>query len=364
MIHKHLIEIMYYCIIFHDKKNEIFMQTKTTLIEKYLLNAIERGEYMTGQPIPTRNQLAQMFHCSRTIVERAIASLSADGWLESGRGCRTIVRKELRRPTSIKRLNVISQHDCHRSISDVFCSFVADQDYFGIPVRWFPPDRAGIMASELCRQGSALIWMLPRYEDLELLYFLKARKVPILLLNRDYDDFDNIRTDQLGSIRESLSWLREVCHGTIAFLGFQASISRPYQQERIHATYLAAIELGLRLSSDFCRNEKFLNFQSDLENVGMSFFQRMNPVKGIFIQNRELVFPLIMCARNYGLIHGKDYKLLTFDYFPELKNTPGVGMLNQTYSVFREISRTWLKSLNNPDRKPFEYLVKCEFHYC
>ena len=36
-------------------------------------------------------------------------------------------------------------------------------------------------------------------------------------------------------------------------------------------------------------------------------------------------------------------------------------MLNQTYSVFREISRTWLKSLNNPDRKPFEYLVKCEF---
>ena len=60
MIHKYLIEIMYYCIIFHDKKNEIFMQTKTTLIEKYLLNAIERGEYMTGQPIPTRNQLAQM----------------------------------------------------------------------------------------------------------------------------------------------------------------------------------------------------------------------------------------------------------------------------------------------------------------
>ena len=41
MIHKYLIEIMYYCIIFHDKKNEIFMQTKTTLIEKYLLNAIE-----------------------------------------------------------------------------------------------------------------------------------------------------------------------------------------------------------------------------------------------------------------------------------------------------------------------------------
>ena len=132
------------------------MQTKTTLIEKYLLNAIERGEYMTGQPIPTRNQIAQMFHCSRTIVERAIASLSADGWLESGRGCRTIVRKELRRPTSIKRLNVISQHDCHRSISDVFCSFVADQDYFGIPVRWFPPDRAGIMASELCRQAADL----------------------------------------------------------------------------------------------------------------------------------------------------------------------------------------------------------------
>ncbi len=339
------------------------MQSKTSQIETYLLNAIERGEYPPGLPIPTRHQMTQMFHCSRTIVERAIAALSAAGHLESGRGRRTVVRKAVHPGSGIKRLHVISQHDCHRSLSDVFCSFVADQDYFGIPVRWIPPEKAGIMASELCRPESALIWMLPRYEDLELLNFLKARKIPILLLNRDYDGFDNIRTDQFGSIRESLSWLREVSDGAIAFLGFQASTRRPYQHERIHATYLAAIELGLRLSSDFCRNEKFLNFQSDMKNIGMSFFQRMNPVRGIFIQNRELVFPLIMCARNYGLIQGKDYKLLTFDYFPELKDIPGVGMMNQTYSVFREMSRMWLKSLAKPDRGPFEYLVKCEFHY-
>ena len=122
------------------------MQSKTSQIETYLLNAIERGEYPPGLPIPTRHQMTQMFHCSRTIVERAIAALSADGHLESGRGRRTVVRKAVHPGSGIKRLHVISQHDCHRSLSDVFCSFVADQDYFGIPVRWIPPEKAGIMA--------------------------------------------------------------------------------------------------------------------------------------------------------------------------------------------------------------------------
>ena len=168
------------------------MQSKTSQIETYLLNAIERGEYPPGLPIPTRHQMTQMFHCSRTIVERAIAALSADGHLESGRGRRTVVRKAVHPGSGIKRLHVISQHDCHRSLSDVFCSFVADQDYFGIPVRWIPPEKAGIMASELCRPESALIWMLPRYEDLELLNFLKARKIPILLHTGDKRfDFSN-----------------------------------------------------------------------------------------------------------------------------------------------------------------------------
>jgi GntR family transcriptional regulator, transcriptional repressor for pyruvate dehydrogenase complex len=55
---------------------------------------IVRGEIRAGQKLPTENQMTEAFGVSRTVIREAIASLAADGLVESRQGAGVFVREQ------------------------------------------------------------------------------------------------------------------------------------------------------------------------------------------------------------------------------------------------------------------------------
>ncbi len=65
-----------------------------------LREAIVRGTFTPGEPLPTIDALAEQFHVSRDTVLNALRALRDEGWLDSRRGRGTFVR--LRRSRAVR----------------------------------------------------------------------------------------------------------------------------------------------------------------------------------------------------------------------------------------------------------------------
>jgi GntR family transcriptional regulator len=72
-----------------------------------LADGIATGRYAAGAPLPTEEQLTQLFSVSRITVRRAMASLHSAGLIERGAGRRTVVRP-LGQPVRLPIAAVIS----------------------------------------------------------------------------------------------------------------------------------------------------------------------------------------------------------------------------------------------------------------
>lgn len=58
-----------------------------------MVEHITNGDWAAGSKIPTENELANMFHASRSSVRQAISRLKALGLIESRRGSGTVIKK-------------------------------------------------------------------------------------------------------------------------------------------------------------------------------------------------------------------------------------------------------------------------------
>ena len=72
-----------------------------------LADGIATGRYGAGDPLPTEEQLTQMFNVSRITVRRAMTSLHEDGLIERGAGRRTVVRPQVDRMLRVPMTSVI-----------------------------------------------------------------------------------------------------------------------------------------------------------------------------------------------------------------------------------------------------------------
>jgi len=66
---------------FKDPSVPLYYQLETILREK-----IKTGEYRTGDPFPTEDQLVQSYRLSRITVRKALSALEKDGLIERKRG--------------------------------------------------------------------------------------------------------------------------------------------------------------------------------------------------------------------------------------------------------------------------------------
>lgn len=316
--------------------------TKTMQLERELLSAIKNEIMPVGSVIPSRNRLTARYHCSRTVVERAITRLTEAGYLRSIKGSGTYVAS--RNPSrEIRRLLVVSIYDI-RGDFDPQNNFIANEQLFELPVVWVPLSQLNLKLEMLTQPGNAVVWIIPGFDLLPIMRFLRAHDIPQLLINRDFEDFDCVFTDTTSSIREGLSWLLAEGGRKIALVILKPSMERPFLYDRAIAFYRQCVEFGVELSSDSCIFINSENILQEISEAGVRLFGGAEVCRAICVLTTQLTVPLVNCALGYGLKTGRDYHLLTIDHFDALKNYPGVAMMQQQWLMFQNECRRWLTS--------------------
>ena len=223
---------------------------------------------------------------------------------------------------------------------------------------WFQPRFINRDIDRLIAPNGVVIWITPAYEHIYYLNYIKTHNVPLLLINRNYENFNFIRTDPYLSIHEGLSWLLIEGGREIAFISRKATTVRPYLHDRIIAFYQACINLGANLLSNWDFVRDFDDIADEIAEIGKYLFGGAKQAKAIFVLEVDLVIPLIICAKNYNLQVGKDFKLLTFDYVPELVNYPGTAMMSQPYDLFKEEVKNFIAICNDNSKEPLQISLK------
>lgn len=331
------------------------MNTKTSIIENILLNEIITGQIPPGSKIQSRNQLCKRFHCSRTIIEKVILSLTRSGYLSGIQGSGTYVLSSTAGKQKIRNLKIITDFTISSS-TPLLPSL--NLDNLNISVEWISYNQIIQEFNSFNLADTAVIFMRPAISAIPLLEKMKKHNIPVLLLNRDYDGFDNIITDPASSIREGLSWLLIESGRDIAFVSRRPSISRPYIAERILAFYETAIELGAHLTPEWCISKNFNNFTEEIAETGLHLFGNKKRPQGIFILSIDLVLPLIAYGKSCGYSPGTDYKLLTFDYLNELSHIKNIAMMKQPDLLYEQEIVRWLQSVHS--NTPFHSSLKTD----
>lgn len=335
------------------------MYSKSSRIEHHLLQAIRSGEYPVGSLIPSRAKLTRRFDCSRVTVERAIAKLVQAGYLNCRQGSGTYVKNaDLNMP--VKEVLVVSGSNVLTNENRFFSHFMVNTDYVGLPMQWLSYDKLIRSVAELKNQSTAIIWVLPGYEQLGLMNILQERGVPQLIINRNFDGFDCVRTDQLNSLREGLAFLMLNGRSKLTVLGRECTLSRAYQPERLSAFHTACVELGIRLRPDGYFIREYFDPAAFINELGPQIFRSDDEIPAICVLNSELTLPLVMYAHRCGKTVGKDFRLLTFDYFAELAKLDGVGMMLQAWGYFAREIRRWLESGAALSPERFDSAIKAE----
>ena len=332
------------------------MLKKSTLIETHLLQEITAGSLKLGDRIHSRHHLARNFDCSRSTVEQAIRSLTEAGFVSSSRGSGTFVCANTAE-RRIERIFVVGGGmDAGRTLSEL----LFPKDELSLPLTGVDEKESAFQVDRLAAPGSAVIWLMPSEESLALMAHLERKKIPQLLVNRQYRKYDCVYTAPEPSIREGLSWLMIEAGRNLAFVSCEPSVDRPYLANRMLAFFRLALELGAHLKTESTFIHRFDDIPRDVSECTARLFADPGHPKGIFIMNEELALPFVSCAQSMGLRPVRDFFLLTFDLIPGLTGHPGIGMMRQQYRQLYLEVRRWLTGGFALGNVPFHVPVKTE----
>ncbi len=332
------------------------MPGKSDSLQRKILDDIKNGVLKPGKPIPSRNQLCLKYQISRTTVDRAINRLIEAGYLSATQGSRTLVRQATP-GKHLEKLYVIYQHV--RSNTNLDGQFF-NQVNCPLPVTAIDEEDVGLYFAKLSAPEAAVIWNCPGMESLYFMKSLANAGVPQILINRDYAPYNYVATDPRASFREGLAWLLIESGRDITLLARPNDHTRPYMAERTIAFYETAVELGARLTGSSIYSRDIKDVPKEIAAVAQELFLGVKPARGIVLLNQEFAIPLITCGVALGKQPGRDYFLLTFDYYAELKNYPGVGMLRQQFDLMHSEAYRWLGGGYAERGESFKIKLKAE----
>jgi DNA-binding transcriptional regulator YhcF (GntR family) len=166
------------------------MEEQYQTIAKRLLSEIEEGRFAIGSALPTRAELAQRFKVARATMDRAVTLLVKRGVLASSRGSGTFVAA----PGRDYQLALIGGSSLPLSKS------LRERTKLKIERFSFGQLESKAARSALTR-FDGLVWVCP--EDLQRSWAAEfSGRLPQVVVNRDFKEFDFVSTDHRGAIRQ------------------------------------------------------------------------------------------------------------------------------------------------------------------
>ena len=333
---------------------------KSQMLEKAILTELKERNAKKNDIIPSRNQLALKYKCSRTTVERAIDSLKKQGFLSSVQGAPTrVLDLAARRTETITDLWLIAPElevYTPARIREMFLPGMEEE----IAIHTVSDDALLKQLDLLTSPGAALVWLMPKVNSIGMIDFFRKKNIPQLLINRDYSHYAYACTDTYESIREGLSWLMIESGRNLALVTKRPNLAQPYLAERLLAFYENSLKLGANLEPGALHIRSFADIPREMSEVGLQLFGSAACPRGIVVLDSALTLPLVTCGLVYGKHPGKDYYLLTYDVVPELANYAGIGMMRQQdEKLFLETKR-WIIENFASTRQNFVSRIKTE----
>lgn len=328
------------------------MKTKTAAIEQYLLGKINSGEFSHGKQIPSQFKLMQQFNCSRIIVQRALKNLCGAGVLEAARGRGTFVRDNSGKKV-LKEIIIIGE-SANISPDLPFSEMLCQLNTENIPVRWVDQQFLARHSESFFRPGHAVIWLLPKENQIMLMDNLQLRGIPQLLINRKYGKFNYVCTDAMSSISEGLDRILTADDREIALVSHPLSAGFPFLAERLLCFYEQCFIRKLQIPEQWIFKRSFKDVTADSAAMGKQLFADPDHrPKTIFIPQENLLTSVLLTASHYGLTVGKDYRILVFSQGITIPPQRGIFMLYQSMELFRSKVEEFLGKILNGDDSPF-----------
>ena len=332
------------------------MLNKKDTVCAALLRELTGGTLPPGEFIPSRNQLMRRFHCSRTVIERAVAELTNLGYLSGRQGKGTIVTSPENAPGKIRKINVVSPYEA-KSFRSPFSCLLLDAADLTMPIETIASDRADGECETLCLLDSVSVFINPGFEQLPLMNYLKSRRIPLIVINREFNGFNRICTDVISGFKEGLKLLMTADDSRLSLISRTPSLNYPYQEQRLRCFYQVCAEYNLNVSPDSTLTAPFTEPQNDIAAAGKLF--RNLPAR-ICVLNSDLLLPLLQYAQNLRLQPGRDFQLLAFEYSANAAGIPGITMIRQRYDLFYQELLRFLDLCQKPGFKEFISVIPPE----
>ena len=334
------------------------MLSKTEIVTNYILSQINQGIWQAGSRIPSQQQLVRRFACSRTTVERAVSGLIDCGILTGCRGSGTFVRNRVR---EIKRqkVAVVAPFPKDHFRFHPFMEMFTDLNTSGLAMQLISFEHFQEHFSEYLDGSTIIVAALPYPKQLMWYEYLRRNNVPVLMINRFYENFDYICSDTDSIMREGLSWLIGKAGKDIAMITRSPNMSRPYLTDRIILFYELCLQLDIKLKPELIFRYPFPpEPEKELMEICRNLFKHQEHPRAITMLECDMVPYFIKCADAYGKTCGEDFYIFTIDASSKKGNVKGVGAMCQLFSAFSPEIEHWIDHILSGKKEPFARLVK------
>ncbi len=319
--------------------------SKIDIIKEKILTDIQNGLLKPGDKLYSRHQFMNRYKCSRGSIDKAVCELERYGIIYSRQGAGTYVAEKQASNGEFRKVYLISEFTPMTAFSPG--SLAAEIQHY-VDCSLCCPRDININLQKIASPGNAVIWERPDYSQMMIMDYLRNVGVAQLIIHRIYGDYDYVPTDSKSGIKAGLEWLTGHAGKNIAYISSKAQTKYPYIAERQLEFYELVIRMTLKVIPDklFINSDRYNCGYKEIEKIVNALFDSKNPAKGIYLDNFLMAEPLIAMAEARGMLPGRDFHMLVFDFTEKLAGTSGVAMICQNMEGFNGKVIEWILQEN------------------
>ncbi len=281
--------------------------------------AIQSGQYVQGEKLPSENELTRMYACSRQTVRQAMGILDAEGLTERIRGSGTYVRASQPQKAWMHNVAVVSTYISEYILPSILAGIQQELSANGYTAILFATnnrvDSERRIINELLQKPIDGLLVegtksaLPN-PNLDLYRKLRQHGIPVLFLDgyyKDLADFPYVVTDDRQGGYDATNYLIRKGHTKIAGI-FK------YDDRQGHDRYLgyasALVEHGLTVTDD---NVLWFTSSTRADMVSRYGLSVTEECTAVVCYNDEVAVPLLNLLLHAGKAVPQDTAIISFD---------------------------------------------------
>ena len=350
-------------------------QPKHQQVFETLKNEIASGKYDARRRLPSEAQLVQRFGISRPTVSRALRDLKAAGFLDRRPGSGTFLSQTARPSTGYFGM-IIPGHGSTEIFTPICAEIARRSQQAGYTLLWGDSSSTDLetranQALELCdqyaRQEVAGVFLEPlelipgrEAVNQEIIRTLSARRIPVVLLDRDIVRFPERSAYDLVGIDNLAAGYRLADHllklGARRITYFSRPASAPTVLQRIAGVHDAHLNAGLPWTAQQIA-------YGDPDDADFVTRVLGKPPKhrpdAVICTNDATAARLLVTLANLGVRIPADIRLGSFDdvQYAQLLSPPLTTIHQPCEQIGAVAVQTLLQRLREPDTPPREILL-------